>query len=187
MKVIRHSMFETNSSSTHSIAISKKKVNVKSLPSKINFYIGDFGWSHEEVNRANYFYTALALNYGKDGLDDALKHVKSVLLNIGVDSEFSIPEWYDSGRLANGYIDHFDEIREFVTTLMSDDQMLIRYLFSDSHVYTGNDNQEFDNDNATKYVSKSKVYEYDNDTNDYKYVINKNHDENKYDYFFKGN
>ena len=187
MKTIRQSIFETNSSSTHSIAISKKDVAVKDLPTKITFYIGEFGWSHEEVNRANYLYTALASSYNKEDLDDAIKHIKGVLLDIGIESEFETPKWNDEyDWLQEGYIDH-NETGEFINAVMNNDQMLLRYLFSDSHVYTGNDNDEFDNDNETKYVAKSKLFDYNSKLDKYEYMDNPYHDETKYDYFYKGN
>ena len=52
---IRSSVFETNSSSTHSIAIPRScdKQNY------ISFRIDEFGWSFDEVDPADYFYTAI--------------------------------------------------------------------------------------------------------------------------------
>ena len=55
MKTIRSNVFETNSSSTHSIAIPKNcETN-----NFISFHVGDFGWGWEEVDPADYFYTAI--------------------------------------------------------------------------------------------------------------------------------
>ena len=59
MKQIRTSVFETNSSSTHSIAISKKPVTIGKY---IYFGIGEFGWENDCVNTADYLYTANRLN-----------------------------------------------------------------------------------------------------------------------------
>ena len=55
MKQIRNGVFETNSSSTHSIAIPRScdKQNY------ISFRIDEFGWGFDEVNPADYFYTAI--------------------------------------------------------------------------------------------------------------------------------
>ena len=55
MKTIRSNVFETNSSSTHSIAIPK---NCEAT-NFISFHVGDFGWGWEEVDPADYFYTAI--------------------------------------------------------------------------------------------------------------------------------
>ena len=38
---IRYNTFETNSSSTHSLAVPKK---VEHIPSDVRFHFGDFGW-----------------------------------------------------------------------------------------------------------------------------------------------
>lgn len=46
---IRKSVFETNSSSTHAICITKKKDNYK-LPDHIDFEFGEFGWRYDEYS-----------------------------------------------------------------------------------------------------------------------------------------
>ena len=55
MRQIRNGVFETNSSSTHSIAIPRSCNNIN----YISFHIGEFGWEWEEANPADYFYTAI--------------------------------------------------------------------------------------------------------------------------------
>lgn len=45
---IRKSVFETNSSSTHAICITKKKDNYK-LPDHIDFEFGEFGWDMTNI------------------------------------------------------------------------------------------------------------------------------------------
>lgn len=45
MRTIRYNTFETNSSSTHSLAVPKK---VDYIPSDIRFDFGDFGWELED-------------------------------------------------------------------------------------------------------------------------------------------
>lgn len=48
---IRKGVFETNSSSTHSICISKEKVNAKDVAGKkVHFGLGDYGWEFTCVN-----------------------------------------------------------------------------------------------------------------------------------------
>ena len=191
MKTIRHSIFETNSSSTHSITISKDNVDLIDLPNKINFKIGKFSWHTEEVNKYDYFYTALILCYENSNerdsaIESAIEHVRMVLENIGVKSSFELPKFDSDGYLENGYIDHNDT-NDFIITLMNNDQMFIRFLFGDSHVYTGNDNEHYENENAKCRVAQEYVYEYNEKTNNYDYIKNKYHDETKYDYFYKGN
>ena len=58
---IRKGTFETNSSSTHSIAISKNKINIPT-GSYINFRIGEYGWEENEYNFPSYMYTSLLYN-----------------------------------------------------------------------------------------------------------------------------
>ena len=55
MRQIRSSVFETNSSSTHSIAIPRSSPLIKGIA----FQIGEFGWGFNSVDPADYFYTAI--------------------------------------------------------------------------------------------------------------------------------
>ena len=52
MKQIRNGVFETNSSSIHSIAISKEPV-INFLDT-IHFRLGEFGWEFDEVDSGDY-------------------------------------------------------------------------------------------------------------------------------------
>ena len=45
MRTVRYNTFETNSSSTHSLAVPKK---VEHIPSDVRFHFGDFGWELED-------------------------------------------------------------------------------------------------------------------------------------------
>ena len=57
MRTVRYNTFETNSSSTHSLAVPKK---VEYIPSDIRFHFGDFGWQLEDgIDPANYLYTGI--------------------------------------------------------------------------------------------------------------------------------
>ena len=56
MRQIRKGTFETNSSSTHSLAIPKDSVK---YPKSISFHLGEFGWGWEEEDPADYLYTAI--------------------------------------------------------------------------------------------------------------------------------
>lgn len=68
-KQIRRSVFETNSSSTHSICISKKPVNINT-ERVIGFEIGDYGWENGCVDIKDYLYTAIM---SFDDRDELLK------------------------------------------------------------------------------------------------------------------
>lgn len=176
MKQVRGNVFETNSSSTHSVCISKKPVSA--IGKSIRFYIEQYGWESGCADTANYLYTAILC---MDDHAELLEKLKATLDRYQITYRFEEPEFYDSGWLKNGYIDHSDETRDFIDAVLADDDMLMRYLFGDSDVWTGNDNSS-DYDNMC-YAAYDTIWD-----NDYKNRIpNPNHDEANYDYFFKGN
>lgn len=180
MKQIRRNVFETNSSSTHSICISKKPVT----PDKfISFDIGEYGWTSGCENAADYLYTAILV---QDDADELLETLKGILNSYSIEYEFEEPKYTISSDgkykwLDNGYIDHGYDTREFIDAVLSDNDMLMRCLFGDSCVYTGNDNSH-DNDHKC-YSAYETIWSED----EYKTIPNPNHDSEKYDYFFKGN
>ena len=175
MKQIRRNVFETNSSSTHSICISKKPVSARGK--SISFHIGEYGWEGGYANTANYLYTAILC---MDDHAELLEKLKAALDRYEITYHFEEPEFYDSGWLKNGHIDHSDETRDFVEAVLADDDMLIRYLFGSSYVCTGNDNG-CDYDDMC-YAAYDTIWD-----DDYKNIPNPNHDSENYDYFFKGN
>jgi hypothetical protein len=136
---IRNSVFETNSSSVHSIVVSTEPVDF--APTSIYFELGEFGWSMDELDdsfaRASYFYTAACCLYERD----VAPELRYMLEPYGYNLVFDPPIFDEDGWLKNGYVDHVDECKEFVDTLMSDATLLINFIFDDrSFVITGNDN-----------------------------------------------
>lgn len=154
---IRNNVFETNSSSTHALALAKE-TDYKNHPNVIYFEQGDFSWEDEEVSPANYLYTYILTQVEgwydeKVAINDILNsyYIKRIdeLLN-----EFGIECIFDGYSIENnnysdseyikitGYIDHQsqDMLAVIFNDLMSDKNLLYRYLFA-SHVYTGNDNE----------------------------------------------
>lgn len=178
MKQIRRNVFETNSSSTHSICISKKPVSANGH--HIHFYIGEYGWENDSVSTADYLYTAILL---WEDSEDLLERLKAILDSHQITYEFEEPDYSEDGWLENGYIDHWSETREFIDAVLSDEDMLMRCLFGFSNVYTGNDNQDCDPDGCN--IAYETIWEYDGK----KYIEKPNpyHDPKNYDYFFKGN
>lgn len=175
---IRNNVFETNSSSTHSIAISKKPVVIGK---SIHFGIGEFGWENDCVDTADYLYTAIL---EQDNRDDLLNRLKEILNSYSIEYEFDEPLWRQSSYgnyLGYGYIDHSYELREFLDTILSDEDLLMRYLFGDSNVYTGNDNQDPCPNGCD--IADEEYYDWGSN----KMVINPYHDPENYDYFYKGN
>lgn len=177
---IRNNVFETNSSSTHSIAISKKKPVIGKY---IHFGIGEFGWENRCVNTADYLYTAIL---EQDESEELLNKFKEILDKYSIEYEFEEPLWHKSEFdnykwLEYGYVDHSYELREFIFAILDDEDLLMRYLFGDSMVYTGNDNQD-DRPNGCN-IACEEYYDYGSD----KMVANPYHDPENYDYFYKEN
>lgn len=177
MLQIRTSVFETNSSSTHSICISKNPVDA--YGKSINFNLGYYGWEYDECCASDYFYTAILCAYGIEEREQKLKQLKDILDSYNVSYIFEEPK-LDSWGNYDCYIDHSYETREFVEKVLSDEDMLMRLLFNNnSVVYTGNDNEEFDY--AHCYIAEPYMWDYDIGKN----IPNPYHDEEKFDYFLK--
>lgn len=180
---IRKGTFETNSSSTHSIAISKDKVNPYNLRNgyTIDFNIGEYGWEEDEYSFPSYMYTALLCADDQESIEK----LKSILNKWGVEYRFQKPEWYyysDGFRaLDNGGIDHSREAYPIIMAILNDEDLLTRALFGDSCVYTGNDNSSEGYNMC--WCAEETIWDWDKDDE----VKNPNHNPEKYDYFFKGN
>lgn len=179
---IRCSVFETNSSSTHSIAISKKPV----VPNRaVHFGIGEFGWANDVVSIEDYLYTAILI---QDNAEELLEKLKDILDKSSITYIFEEPRyekytWCDDKFLANGYIDHGYETIDFILAVLNDEDLLMRCLFGDSCVYTGNDNQEHDPSGC----DIAATHYWTNENGKYVEKPNPYHDSENYDYFMKGN
>lgn len=134
---IRKNVFETNSSSTHAVCISKKSDIPKDFQKYVNFETDGFGWEfdvYKDTNtKANYLYTAMTqtLDHGKRC--DAEEKIKSWLGQNGIRCEF----YFGRGNIDGGY-----ELGKFVEFVLSSEDILLKYLFGDSIVVTGNDNED---------------------------------------------
>lgn len=169
---IRKGVFETNSSSTHSICISKWPA---AWPKKIVFTLGEYGWPFDHVcDTASYLYTGICDLY-EDGTE-YLERLKAILEKNGVEYEFENPE--DSGWW---YLDHGCELVPLIEELLNNEDMLCRFLCGDSCVYTGNDNSG--DESCMCWAAEEVVW----DEGREEYVPNPNHNEDRYEYFFKGN
>lgn len=158
MKQIRQGVFETNSSSTHSICIAKD-VEL-TIPKSLHFSFGEFGWEIDTLKslgeKASYLYTGLILNDRKEDIDEIVK----LLENKGIEVTLEEPSYgkftYDDGDyyeyFNNGSIDHSDEMADFLNAVCEDEDKLMNYLFSDlSFIITGNDNDYEDVDIKVDY------------------------------------
>lgn len=137
-KKIRRGVFETNSSSTHSICITRSDV-LDDQTDEIYFELGEFGWEYDILStvfeKASYLYTALIYN----DEEILLEKVKKILDKNGVRYEFEDPEsrYY--------YVDHGNMLSEFLHDVCNDENKLMRYLFSsESFIITANDNDYYD-------------------------------------------
>lgn len=146
---IRRSVYETNSSSTHAICIAKDGYELKD---HIDFHTGEYGWECNEYgdldNKASYLITAI-LSMDKESADEKLIQLEGILDENEI--TYTIPELnvnsYEYGKkkhyyydIGYDYIDHAGELRSWLDDLLSDSDKLFRYLFGDSFIVTGNDN-----------------------------------------------
>lgn len=153
MRKIRKGVFETNSSSTHSICITKNML-LNDLRTHLDFRMQDFGWECEEYHdaetKANYLYTALC-NTEEHELILALK---DTLNKNEITCTFEDPEDKTWGGY-KAYIDHYSDLKNEFRNICLDEESLMRYLFSkQSFIITGNDNDDTD-------VSIHVSYDYD--------------------------
>lgn len=165
---IRKGVFETNSSSMHSVCISKN--NNYEFPSYVYFTLGEFGWEsctywgYDKL--ASYLYTAIVDYYGYKNLDeieDYKNYIYETLGKYNVDCEFEDIVWRgdDYKWLDNGYIDHVGELCDFLNDIRKSERKLIRFLFSpDSFILSGNDNSDYYFD-AFSTTDFSQVQRYD--------------------------
>lgn len=137
MKQIRRNVFETNSSSTHSIAIPNEKMS--NYSSVIHFGFGEFGWSFDEVNPADYLYTAIYAFYEDEDIrKEKIDIIKRVLDENNIRYTFEEPTINSWGDI-QGYIDHSYELGDFLNDVFANDSNLLNFIF-DGIVLTGNDN-----------------------------------------------
>ena len=179
---IRTNTFETNSSSTSSICIPK---TCNEYIKSIYFGFDDFGWEFRTADPANYLYTAICYIFEDseecNERSDRLNRLKEVLDKYDVEYEFQPIEkkqWYNSKHEYEdiGSIDHGYELYGMVEKLLSDEELLLRYLTL-GEVYTGNDN----GDSGDTWVDENGE---EHPTCEYSWY---RPDPDNYEYFYKGN
>ena len=168
MKVqIRQSVFEPNSSSTHAISIIKKS-NITEYPDAVRFDKGDFGWNFEiyfdTSDKASYLWEAIIGYYWKniDKVKECMQAIKETLAKYGIKAVFVYDDismhtyTYDNGdtdtyivcknadgEKDDGYIDHTEDLGDFIESTVFNEKRLLNYLFDyNSYVSTGNDNSD---------------------------------------------
>ena len=160
-KQIRQGVFETNSSSIHTITIFNGdgyKENMKRCKS-VYFDAGQYGWEEETYsNDAGYLWTGMVTSgrYNEEELVKFELEAAEILAKYGIECEFAPWEvkkdddyeytdfkknsWYDS----TPYVDHSFELYDLFDYIFNidgsiDEEHFLRYLFN-SEVKTGNDN-----------------------------------------------
>lgn len=160
MKTIRNGVFETNSSSTHTIIIPKEyNINDNDKPKKFKAHIGEFGWEYKRNrNLLDYIYTGLVYNYA-DNYKEYTDKIDEMLKPYNIEISWAKPTKDSWGY--EGYIDHGYELEDFYNDLFGDSELLVNAIIY-GYVNTGNDNDmngyEFEYDSDTK-----------NDSNEYRY------------------
>lgn len=85
-KQIRQGVFETNSSSTHSICIAKDTELI--IPKELHLEFGEFGWECNTLNslqeKASYLYTGLIAEKRKEDSDRIIELLKSKGIEVTV-------------------------------------------------------------------------------------------------------
>jgi len=132
-QVTRLNIFETNSSSTHSICIADGPLCTQFLPDLV--YTGDFGWEVEDYYdyeiKASYLLTYAGIYGSKDDVEILKKIIEE---HTGGPVEFSIDKEH--------YIDHQSlEVAGNLFAHPDREELIAKYLFcKDSYLHTDNDN-----------------------------------------------
>lgn len=150
MKTIRQSIFETNSSSTHSLTISRglcDGLTEEWLPNDYGFITvptGDFGWEEE------YYYDAptkagyLSI-YARDwacGKESEFRQILYDVIAEQTECQNIVFEADDNeGSFSNGYIDHQSVEDNDLDYLFEDPELIRDFIFNKRSVLkTDNDN-----------------------------------------------
>lgn len=159
MQNIRHSVFETNSSSTHSISISRNTKTLVSLPTlhgEVHIGFGEFGWEQEKhydaatkaAYIATYIFNNLSPSHNGESIPKRIRKMFEDVIKTQTGAKKVVYDKYDDrpdAYDAYGYIDHqstdgyVDPIPAEVA--LKDAESLRMFLFNpDSYVETDNDN-----------------------------------------------
>ncbi len=152
-KHIRGSVFETNSSSTHSLVLANTDnimpvpFNIETMASGIiNVYAGEYGWSEETftgtMDKLSYLYTDAMINLCETDIPDPEKNdklkliVEAVKEHTGCNVNFIVDShWYPFGYIDHQSIGECDEVWEAGV------EGVKQFVFNpDSYFITDNDN-----------------------------------------------
>lgn len=157
-RTVRKKTFETNSSSTHTISISRNFDSTEyKFPKTLVFQGGEFGWEveiYDDVeSRCRYLYTAMCSLYNGNELEEKKKYIEDILQKHGTVAAFAKFEYFD-----DGYIDHVDDTMELVNYVFENENNLLNYLFGDTLIYTSNDNMDMDDKPEIRNGDYEEIY-----------------------------
>lgn len=154
---IRNSVFETNSSSVHTISISKYTEDTNK-PAMLTAKLGKFGWEHElyddPISKLSYLWTAVCCFADHDAWDkekDFVKHaqvledwkkfISDPFENYGITIEFEHPAPFSWDY----YIDHSEELRDMFNDFSNNPELIVDFVLSNnSNLETYNDNDDYE-------------------------------------------
>lgn len=158
---IRKETFETNSSSTHSICITKEPSEFIDIPEEMTIelknYNYEFGWESTmwdtpEEKLAYLIMGIIDRSYRYDGITSSVADIEKIINSM---HSFGVKKVYIEGlRIVNydgtvyldnedSYVDHGTELEDLIETVLNDESLLKSYLFDDrSFILGGNDNSE---------------------------------------------
>lgn len=145
MKLVRHGVFETNSSSCHSLSVGNSGVYQSITPNEDNLIVIDdsyeFGWSQEMYTntdeRLAYAYV-YAMDWSREYKEEFFNTLQQVVCEHTGASAVLHNKGEDSGY---GYIDHQSVEDGELDYIFKDKGLLKSFIFDrDSWVETDNDN-----------------------------------------------
>lgn len=141
MKTIRNNIFETNSSSVHSIVICTKQRSLSiyndPLPYKIIYrdeiFAGEVNTVDSFTKKIIYFHIACTYSYDTNKLKKFTEYLKKRNITVeNIDSDI-----YNSG------IDHLEELEYFTELLLDNEKLLDNFIFNtESKIYTSMDTND---------------------------------------------
>jgi len=164
MKInIRKQVFETNSSSVHTLSINNTDTSkLDDIPTEQEIFLKEqeFGWEYLNYNsfkdKVDYIYTYIKNLYyepsekEKKEIENELQYLKSVILEVC--PKIVISENKDT----EGWIDHDIELNELWIKFKENKELLKQFLFcSDSVLITDNDNHSYDDEEQDEQNRKN--------------------------------
>ena len=148
MKLIRHGVFETNSSSCHSLSVGKSGVFEGKTPNHLNLIeidLQEFGWAEETFydvdSRLSYVYLYIRDWATSEKKEEFMKIFQKVVCDHTGADRFVVIESEDEYGAIGGYIDHQSVECGELDYMFDAPKILKDFLFDqNSSITTDNDN-----------------------------------------------